>query len=266
MFSFSGPAYEDDFLRFCRQNEVPIDFWTFHDYCIDSADPYYYVRVADATRALLDDHGFERTEIILDEWNVLGFDLDLLTTGGRAAFTAAALVYMQDSPIDEQTYYMGPNHFGEDGRTPNKIGQALIALGSMKATPVRLGVDGADTQGFAVQAGCSPDGRTINVVIVNYEVPLSLRGARATGDVIPEYNLNLLPRRDFDYQNNDGLDLQVTGLRPEARYRVERYRINDTWDHRLLSTEFVEGDNITVTGRLSAPGIEHIVITDASPL
>lgn len=264
MFSFSGPEYEDDFLRYCRQNDVPIDFWTFHDYCIDSADPYYYVRVAEATRTLLDEHGFDRTEIILDEWNVLGFDLDLLTMGGRAAFTASALIYMQDSAIDEQTYYMGPNLFGEDGRSPNKIGQALIALGYMKGTPVRLDVHGADTQGFAVQAGRSPDARIINVVIVNYEVPLSLRGARATGDVIPEYNLNLLPRRDFDYRDNGGLDLHVTGLRAGARYRVERYRVNDTWDHRLLSTEFVDGDRVDVTGPLQAPAIEHIVITEVS--
>ena len=262
MFAFGGPAYEDDFLRFCRENDVPIDFWTFHDYCIDSADPYYYVRVAERMRALLDENGFTDTELILDEWNVLGLDLDLLTMSGRAAFTAAAIIYMQDSPIDEQTFYMGPNLFGEDGATPNKVGQALIALGSLKDSPVRLEVAGADSQGFAVQAGRSDDGGTINVIIANYEVPESLRGPRPGGDSIPAYNLTLLPRRDLEYQDNGGFELAVEGLRPDGRYSVQRYRINDTWDHRLLTTETVRGDRIDVAGSLPAPGIEHIVITE----
>jgi len=264
MFAFGGPAYEDDFLRFCRENHVPIDFWTFHDYCIDSADPFYYVRVAERMRSLLDEHGFTKTDVILGEWNVLGFDLDLLSLSGRASFTASALIYMQDSAIDEQTYYMGPNLFGEDGRTPNKIGQALIALGSLKDTPVRLHVTGGDTHGFAVQAGRSTDGVTMNVIISNYEVPASLRGPRANGDIIPAYNLHLLPRRDPVYRDNDGFELAVTGLRPDARYRVERYRINDTWDHRLLTTETVVGDQLKVSGSLRAPGIEHIVITEVT--
>lgn len=264
MFAFGGPAYEDDFLRFLRDNDLPIDFWTFHDYCIDSADPFYYVRVAERMRSLLDSYGFEKTELILDEWNVLGFDLDLLTMSGRAAFTASSIIYMQDSAIDKQTFYMGPNLFGESGNTPNKVGQAMFALGSMKHTPVRLAVSGGDTQGFAVQAGRSVDEGIINVIISNYEVPGSLRGPRPNGDSIPGYNLNLLPRRDLVYQDNGGFDLQVTGLIADAFYRVERYRINDAWDHRLLGTEMVTGSQVRISGSLPAPGIEHVVITKVS--
>lgn len=261
MFAFGGPAYEDNFLRFLRTNDIPIDFWTFHDYCVDSADPYYYVRVAERMRSLLDSHGFTETEVILDEWNVLGMDLDLLTLSGRAAFTAAALIYMQDSDIDEQTFYMGPNLFGESGSSPNKVGQALVALGTMKNTPTRLDVSGSDTQGFAVQAGRSEDDSTINVIISNYEVPASLRGPREHGDSIPEYNLNLLPRRDLAYEDNRGFELQVNELASNTSYRVERYRVNDTWDLRLLSTEVFNGPQIELRGSLPAPGIEQIVIS-----
>jgi len=260
MFAFGGPAYEDDFLDYLRQNDVPLDFWTFHDYCIDSADPYYYVRVAERMRDLLDRHGFTKAEIILGEWNVLGMDLDLLTLGGRAAFTASSLIYMQDSPIDAQTFYMGPNLFGKDGRTPNKVGQAMVALGRMKETPIRLAVGGSDLDGLAVQAGRSPDSTTINVVISNYEVPASLRGARPAGDVIPDYNLHLLPRRDFDYRDNGAFDLEISGLRTGVSYRAERYRINDTWDLRLLNTTTVEGTTFQVGGPLRAPGIELVVL------
>src|SRR4051794_2337211 len=263
MFTYSGPAYEDAFLEYLRENDVPIDFWTFHDYCIDSADPYYYVRVAGDMRQLLDRHGFTETQLVLDEWNVLGFDLDLLSLAGRAAFTASAIIYMEDSPIDAQTFYMGPNLFGEDGKTPNKVGQAMVALGRMKTTPLRLDVTGADSEGLAVQAGRTAEGNEVTVVISNYEVPESLRGPRSGGDRLADM-LNVLPRRDLEYSNNDGFDLTVSGLDPDTTYRVERYRISDLWDHRLLSTDFVKGDRIAISGPLPAPSIETIVIRAAS--
>lgn len=267
MFAFSGPPFEDAFLEFLRQNDVPLDFWTFHDYCIDAADPYVYTRVAQQQRAMLDRHGFTETELIIGEWNVLGMDLSLLTLAGRAAFTASAIIYMQDSPIDGQTFYMGPNLFGDDGATPNKVGQAFVALGRMKDTPLRLATTGGDDLGLAVQAGCSEDGSIVTVVISNYEVPESLRGPRPNGDHIDageHGQINLLPRREFSYAANDGFSLTVTGLSAAHTHTVKRYRTSDVWDGRLLSTTQETSDNVVVTGALPAPGIETIVITRSS--
>jgi hypothetical protein len=210
-------------------------------------------------RKLLDSHGFTKTEILLGEWNVLGVDPHLLTMTGRAAFTASSLIYMQDSPIDMQTFYMGLNLFGDDGSTPNKVGQALIALGQMKRTPVRLGVTGADTQGLAVQAGASADGSEINVLISNYEVPANLRGARPKGDKVDGL-INLLPRRELNYQRNRGFDLKVTGLKADKLYRVAHYRISDNWDYRLLNTLTLKGSEVAIDAVLPPPGIELIVI------
>jgi xylan 1,4-beta-xylosidase len=259
MFAYQGPTYREDFLEYLRKNNLPLDFWSFHDYCIDSADPYYFVRESEDMRKLLDTHGFVKTQLILDEWNLLGINPELLTMAGRAAFTTSAIIYMQDSPLDAQTFYMGPNLFGEDGKTPNKVGQALIALGQMKHTPVRLAVTGADTQGLAALAGRSTDGTEINVLISNYEVPASLRGARKGGDKVAGY-INLLPRRELKYQPNGGFDLKVTSLKPDQLYRVERYRINDDWDYRLLNTTTVKGREVTIIGALRPPDIELIVI------
>lgn len=266
MFTHNGPSYRENFLQYLRKNKVPLDFWTFHDYNVDAADPYLYVRLGQDMRKLLDSYGFTRTKVIMDEWNVLGIDPELLTLGGRAAFTTSAIIYMQDSSIDDQTFYMGPNLFGEDGKTPDKIGQALIALGSMKETPLRLAVSGDDKQGFAVQAGKSADGRHINVIISNYEVPESLRGQRSTGDAIEGggFKINLLPRQTFDYQRNDGFDLRVNGLDPNSTYRVQRYRISDVWDYRLLSTTRMKGSELKVSQVLAPPSIELISISLAN--
>ena len=262
MFTHNGPAYRENFLKYLRANKLPLDFWTFHDYNVDAADPYLYVRLARDMRELLDGYGFRKARLIMDEWNVLGINPQLLTLSGRAAFTTSAIIYMQDSPLDEQTFYMGPNLFGEDGKTPNKIGQALIALGKMKDTPVRLAVNGSDDKGFAVQAGKSADGNAINILISNYEVPESLRKPRPQGDKISGagWNINLLPRRTLSYGRNDGFDLRVTGLDPHKLYQVRRYRISDVWDYRLLSTESLRGSDVKLTQLLPPPSIELISI------
>lgn len=262
MFTHNGPGYRENFLKYLRRHKVPLDFWTFHDYNVDAADPYLYVRLGQDMRKLLDDHGFRKAKVVLDEWNVLGINPELLTMGGRAAFAASAIIYMQDSPIDDQTFYMGPNLFGEDGRTPNKVGQALIVLGKMKETPVRLSVSGADTKGFAVQAGKSVDGDAINIVISNYEVPESLRQPRAGGDQISGagWNINLLPRRALTYERNDGFNLRIAGLDPSKLYQVRRYRVSDVWDYRLLSSETLKGSDIKIAQVLAPPSIELISI------
>ncbi len=259
MFAFNGTGYEDGFLEYLRENALPLDFFSFHDYCIDSADPYYYVRVAERMRDLLDRHGFGSTELILDEWNVLGMDLDLLTLSGRAAFTASAIVHMQDSPIDAQTFYMGPNLFGEDGATPNKVGQALVALGRFAGTPVRLEVSGGDTEGFAVQAGRASDGSEVTVLISRYEVPASLRGPRAGGDRVADL-VNLLPRRELHYEQTGGARVRVSGLEPGRRYRLERYRIDDVWDLRLRNTERFVGPSVEIDEPVRHPGIALLSI------
>jgi xylan 1,4-beta-xylosidase len=263
MFTYQGPTYREDFLEYLRKNHLPLDFWSFHDYSVDSADPYCFVRISMDMRKLLDTYGFIKSQLILDEWNVLGVNPELLSMAARAAFTTSAIIYMQDSPLDAQTFYMGPNLFGDDGKTPNKVGQALIALGRMKRTPVRLAVTGADTQGLAVQAGRSTDGMEINVLISNYEVPDSLRGARSGGDKVAGY-LNLLPRRELKYQQNGGFDLKVSRLKPDQLYRIERYRINDVWDYRLLNTVTLKGSEVAITGVLPPPGVELIVIKPAA--
>ena len=123
-------------------------------------------------------------------------------------------------------------------------------------------VTGADTQGLAVEAGRSANGAEINVLISNYEVPVTLRGPRPGGDKVAGY-LNLLPRRKLQYHDNSGFSLKVNGLMPNQLYRVERYRISDVWDYRLLSTVTLKGADVSIADALPPPAIELVVIKSA---
>ena len=113
-----GPAscgdfkWSERFLAYCRDNRVPLDFFSWHTY--DTTVENLAARCRTA-RGLLDKYGFAKTESILDEWNfVKGWTDDWVYTleveSGRfnqkcAAFIAAAMIDCQKAPLDHLMYY-----------------------------------------------------------------------------------------------------------------------------------------------------------------
>jgi xylan 1,4-beta-xylosidase len=254
--------YLDDFLDYVRSEHLPLDFYSWHWYATDSDDPLDIVRVGRDVRARLDRHGFTRTRSIVDEWNyglIEPWPSDLQ----RASFIASTLIYMQDAPIDLAALYRADNVFGKDGATPDKTGQALIALGRMKDTPARLTVEGADLDGFGVQAGRSKNGRTLQILISNYQIPAEFIGPRKTPDILrvgSAFAVTLLKRRSVTYRRNAGYDLTINHLAPRGTYVVERYRISASSDFALVDQAIYRGEQIRLQASLPPPGIELVIV------
>lgn len=259
--------YREGFLAYVRDHHLPLDFFSWHWYSTDADDPYDFVRLGHTMRALLDSYGFMRTQSIVDEWNHELRTRAPQSAMGYAAFTDSAIIYMQDGAIDQQALYRADHEFGPHGDAPTKVGQALIALGRMADTPVRLATAGVTDTGLAVQAGRSRDGRVLKVLISNYEVAADKRQPRKGPDVLHEgdlFDLKLLPRRAVSYGPNQGYDLSVAGLAPAGRYEVERYRVTADRDLALVDRQTVTGRALKLRADLPPPAIELIVITRAS--
>jgi len=129
----------------------------------------------------------------------------------------------------------------------------------MKDTPVLLRTTGGDDDGFAVVAGRSTDGRTLQVLISNYQIPPKYLGPRANGDImhIPDImDVTLPPRRAIAYHNNGGYELSVE--LPDGEYRVTRYRISDDKDFVQVDQSLASGSNLRLQAPLPAPGVEFI--------
>jgi len=260
--SNDASPYREGFMEYVQRHKVPLDFFSWHWYATDSNDPQDLPRLARDIRAALDRHGLRRTRSIVTEWNY-GLEPVLPATPLRAAFIASTLMYLQDAPLDLSTIYRGDNLFGPEGTTPDAAGQALIALGRMQDTPRRLAVQGADAQGFAVQAGRSPDGSRIQVLISNYEIPPAFRGPRRSGGVLGVpgvFELQLLPRREVHYKDNAGYALTIQGLRAGAGYAIERCRVNAGTALECRMLEPARGPRIQLQNALPPPGIELIVL------
>ena len=137
-----------------------------------------------------------------------------------------------------------------------KKAYAFKATGAMLATPERLAATGGDTLGFAVLAGRSRDGRTVQVLVSNYEIPPDRR------DVNPRSGPTALPRQEnIVYRNNRGYALTVTGLPwGKAGFAVKRYRLTDSENFTMMEEPAGRGGTFTIEHPLAPPGLELIVL------
>ncbi|QJD85864.1 GH39 family glycosyl hydrolase [Cohnella herbarum] len=122
--------FTEGFVAYCRQHELPLDFFTWHTY---ADDPRQIEANALKARKLLDDAGYIQTESHLNEWNYMRADegandeiwRQLWKPGGEtfrrnlferqkneegASFIAAVFAMLQDAPVDEANYYDGQPH------------------------------------------------------------------------------------------------------------------------------------------------------------
>jgi hypothetical protein len=245
-------AYREKFLDFVRVNELPLDFFSWHFYTVDSNDPYLFVSIARQLRIILDAHGFGSTKNVLDEWNADPAD-QTLSNAGRAAFAAASLIYMLGGPIDAQTFHGEPDIHA--GARPDPVSLALVAFGSLKSTPQLIRTSGGDDSGFALVAGRSQNRRLVQILISNYEVPARYLRPRDTGDT------SLPQRRELQYRDNGGYDATVS-LPGAGKYRVERYRLNDAANLTLLDESVQSGPELHLQAALPPPAVEFIVISE----
>jgi hypothetical protein len=175
----------EGFLRTCREEKVPLDFFSWHTY---TDDPFLYGRKTRAIRAWLDANGFRNTEIHLNEWNYLpGNDWGPMLSVGEgerrrqwyeeqgsatgAAFVTCALLDLQDSPLDVSNFYSGDtNQFGLFDRygAPKKTYYAFKAFSRLIETPVRVGTSGSRTGQSAVCAGVNRERREGTILVSRY--------------------------------------------------------------------------------------------------
>lgn len=94
-----------DFLQFVKQNDCPLDFFSWHIY---TEEVEKIVASAEYVRKGLDEAGFTATESHLNEWNygLEGGGFRMLESQRAAAFCAASLIAMQERAVDMAQYYV----------------------------------------------------------------------------------------------------------------------------------------------------------------
>jgi xylan 1,4-beta-xylosidase len=253
--------YREKFIDFLRLNRLPLDFFSWHFYAVDSNDPYVFVTIARQLRIILDARGFGSAKNVLDEWNADPAEQDL-SSAARAAFAASSLIYMLGGPVDAQTFHRvvapisaaGGAAGGAARGAADAVGSALGAFGALKSTPVLIRTTGGDDAGFAIVAGRSQDKRVVQILISNYQIAAKYLHPRDNWDTsLPE-------RRTLQYADNGGYDATVS-LPGAGKYQVKRYRLTDSSTFALLDQRIETGPSIRLQAALPPPAVELIVIS-----
>ena len=191
----------------------------------------------------------------------------------NAAFIGAALIYLQDSAVDRAHFYRGDaawmGLFGPQGeyfRTAN----TFRATGAMLQTPERLNLTGADTFGFAAIAGRSRDGKSVQVLISNYQIPANYQpppmaapaGSAPKNMPMPDFSTIkfLAPRKDIPYRGNQGYKLTIDNLpwAKNASFTLKRYRLTGDHNFDVVEERQASGDHLEISNPLPPPGLELI--------
>lgn len=178
---FQPSPFVTNFLGMCRNNSVPLDFFSWHCY---TSDPAELVSRARAIRSLLDSFGFTNTESHLNEWNYLTSWTPLsrkasadarqqayneISGPAGAAFIAAALIELQDAPVDVcNLYHADVGAFGlftEQG-VPTKNFFAVRAFRDLAETQRRCEARDGIPGKLAVAAGVASPG-TVRILVSN---------------------------------------------------------------------------------------------------
>lgn len=269
----SESPYREGLIRYCAERKVPLDFYSWHRYHVGSYDPYDIPRIARTVRELLDSSGFRKAESHVTEWNLdAGVNMTpewrkIYESGLNGGFVAAALIYLQDAPVELAHFYRGDaGHplglFRPDG-SYKKTAYAYKASGMMLATPRRLAATGGDDIGFAVLAGKSADKKSVQVFITNYEIgpPAAGPAPRPPRPPRPGYINRLEPRTGVAYKDNRGYALEIRNLPwGKAGFTVKRYRVSDKDDFTLTEEAAVQGGVFKLTSELPPPAFELIVL------
>ncbi|MBP5285703.1 MAG: hypothetical protein ILO34_06285 [Kiritimatiellae bacterium] len=199
-----GPAVayrEDwgrDFIGFCRDNSVPLDFFSWHGYV---TGPDQLANRGAFYRRVLDEAGFAETESICNEWNFVtdwaaGFQRSVGEIHGMkgAALVMSTMINCQAAPIDKLMYYDMRSDSAFNGAfdplkaTPCKPYWAFYAWRRLAECGTRIATaTSGDDAGICAAAAKGPDGK-IRIIVsrftpddnffYSHEVVLSVAGRR----------------------------------------------------------------------------------------
>ena len=154
-----------EFMERARERDIPFDFFSWHSY---DESVRNNIKYSNFVREKLDEHGFENTESICNEWNI---EYAKRGTLRHASITAAMLLAFQNSPLDSSMFYDARCGAGIYGslfhcldRIPYPTYYAFTAFNRLYKLKDQINVECDDEDVYTVGAG---DGNWACVVVAN---------------------------------------------------------------------------------------------------
>ena len=242
---FQPTAFVTNFLALCRQEALPLDFFSWHCYTADTSE---LVQRAAAIRRLLDTYGFTNTASHLNEWNYLPGNTwapiartsapaarqafyEQMAGARGAAFLSLALIELQDAPVQSCNLFHGElggfGLFNEHG-VPQKNYHALHAFRGLLDAPRRVATQGGTSGKLGLAAGLNAGASEAVILLSNFAAAES------------------------EFQ------IAVTGLPWPGEIAAEIRVVDAGHDLKLMSSETLAGATTAMSLRLESPAVALI--------
>ena len=193
-------TYFSDFLAYIKEENAPLDFFSWHIYGDNVEELIAHAHYA---RDVLDANGYQDTETFLDEWNygAEGKGFEGMHSIIGATYVASSMCAMQNAKVpDKAMYYCATLNARYNGlfdlatRIKKKQFYALEAFGTLYQLGTQIETE-SDTKDVYVCG--AKDGKKSAIMIVNYsdkEQPVYIEGID-----LGNYNCSLLSdTKDFE--------------------------------------------------------------------
>lgn len=223
-------SFPRDLIRYCKINNVPLDFISWHIY---SNDPDDYRKAGLFYRNLLDSFGYENVESHITEWNTEDGAIRYNARG--AALMTGAWIGLQDGEVDLSTFFRGqdtspslPTFYGMffANGSYKKVAYAFKSWSWLRRYPVRIQLE-ETAETVSGIAGMSKDGNTLAILLTHYSVD-------GSSDSIDQYQIVL--------------DDWIT---PTQTVHIERYAISDAYNLDLLEDRTAIGLSSSLPSRVT---------------
>lgn len=233
-------AFSDQFLTYCRDKSIPLDFFSWHYY---SDKPEVIVDNAKYARKLLDKYGFKHTKSFLDEWHFMNVPWSSIFPGTGnlsrfagvrtafaeinghkgAVFAAAVLMRLQDVPVDVTAYYSAdyynPFSMFDIYGVPGKVYYAFKAFNELAKMGNRVACarnDPGQDSAVTMLAAQSEDKNTAAILISNSSTsrkPFTISLKNFPGFKHVRANVYLIDQEhDLDEINNNSVNISSSAL------------------------------------------------------
>lgn len=241
--SSSGTGdFQDGFLKYCREKDIPLDFYSAHCY---ASSPHVVKECAEHHIKLLETFGFDKTDFFLTEWHYFSGDFnrllrdpiyskavfECLNGPAGAAFIASTLIMLQDTKTAMANHYTGDcMRFGlfDLFKVPYKAYYAFKAFAELLEMSGR-----------------------VSCRIFDYQV-------EAAAAVSDNEHQAILLLSNFDSQDNDSFNIRLNNSPRPGAVSYEIYVVDDVHNLDQVSRHRISSEEKRIIVDCPAPSIRLI--------
>ena len=194
------------FLAFAKENNLPLDFFSWHSYSDEAEKNIAYENYA---RKYLNEYGYTRTESILNEWNP---GVDKRGTLQDSANICDMFLRMQDSTVDMLMYYDGQVYGSYQGLynpltyTPFKAYYVFKAFSELYK--LRNQVSVTDAEGVLSAVAAAKEGKKV-LLVTNKGEKTNFTFNADTQEIFEIYRLNEEKDLELSEECTNGMSIVI---------------------------------------------------------